>query len=287
MFKQLLSIMMLLFCLTGTMVVLAQKTEGIVRTAPISVCLNKTTMLIFPTGIKDADRGSGDIIIKTARKTTNVLKVKAARENFDPTNLSVLTDDGSLYSINVLFQDNPGTLAYRFGSDSPIAAAIHFEEGINDVVLDSLASEVASARRLTHHPRAKAYRMRMNLRGIYFRDGLLFFAFDIANRSDIPFDIYFTRFYVRDRGRSKRTSQMEKEVQPRLVFFVNDSTIAKHQPNIMVAVFDKFTIADNKYFSAELYEQNGDRQLECHIKGRHLLSARPFRPDLMENKNFH
>lgn len=287
MFKQVRCIMMLLFSLITTMVTRGQKTDGIVHTLPIPVCLHKTTMLVFPASIKDADRGSGDIIIKAARKTTNVLKVKAAKENFEPTNLSVLTDDGRLFSINVVFQENPGSLAYRFGSDSSSTPAVHYEEGINPAILDSLASAVAYAKALTHHPRAKAFRMRMNLRGIYFRDGLLFFAFDILNKSDIPFDIYFTRFYVRDRGRSKRTSQMEKEVEPRMVFFTKDSCVVNHLTNTMVAVFDKFTIADNKYFSAELYEKNGDRQLECHIKGRHLLKARPFSPDLMEHKNFH
>ena len=250
-------------------------------TMEVAVCYNKTTMLVFPARIDDADMGSGDILVRTARRHPNVLKVKAAKEHFPATNLSVFTDDGRLFSINVRYAEEPAQMKYDFSSAGDSGDSISAgKEGtsLKPATIREYAKLLAFSKPLTRRPKAKSNLVRLNLRGVYITGNILFFTFDIRNRSDIPYDIYFTRFYLRDRARSKRTSNMEKEIVPVHVYFTTDSTVKVGHPSTMVVAFEKFTIADQKYFSVELYEKNGDRNLACRIKGKDILKARQFSP---------
>lgn len=43
--------------------------------------------------------------------------------------------------------------------------------------------------------------------------------------------------------------------------------------SVMLLAFDRFTIADNKYFIVEVFEKNGDRYLSCKLKGKDILKA--------------
>ncbi len=71
---------------------------------PLEVTTTKTTHLIFPFGIKTVDRGSRDIIAQKATGVENILQVKAARPDFESTNLTVITTDvsGRLYRSAVI-----------------------------------------------------------------------------------------------------------------------------------------------------------------------------------------
>jgi len=61
----------------------------------LDITFLKTTHLIFPYAIKSVDRGSPDILAQKAKGVENVLLVKAGRENFKESNLSVITADGN------------------------------------------------------------------------------------------------------------------------------------------------------------------------------------------------
>src|SRR4051812_37752723 len=68
----------------------------IIEPYPLNITLNKTTNLIFPYAIKSVDRGSADVLAQKAKGVENILLVKAGKENFSETNLSVITADGKL-----------------------------------------------------------------------------------------------------------------------------------------------------------------------------------------------
>ena len=89
----------------------------------LQVSTNKTTNIIFPYDIKSVDRGSRGLLAQKAKGTQNVLQVKAAVQNFAPTNLSVITADGKLYSFAVCFAADPPLLNLSFASDS----TVHFK----------------------------------------------------------------------------------------------------------------------------------------------------------------
>ena len=80
----------------------------------VNITLNKTTHLIFPCSIKSVDRGSGEVLAQKAKGVDNILLVKAGRENFTETNLSVITTDGKLYSFLLDYTSNPSLLNLSF-----------------------------------------------------------------------------------------------------------------------------------------------------------------------------
>lgn len=77
----------------------------------LGVAFYKTVHLIFPAAVKYVDLGSTDIIAGKADGVENVVRVKASVEGFaNETNFSVITADGSFYSFNAYYTDEPATL---------------------------------------------------------------------------------------------------------------------------------------------------------------------------------
>src|SRR5690349_20948609 len=82
-----------------------------VQSHDIVITYHKTTSMIFPAHIKSVDRGSRDIIARKAFETGNVLQLKANRENFPETNLTVITSDGVLHQFTINYHKDPEKLS--------------------------------------------------------------------------------------------------------------------------------------------------------------------------------
>ena len=77
----------------------------------LDVTYEKTLHLIFPAQIRYVDLGSSNLIAGKAEDADNVLRVKAAVRDFETeSNLSVICDDGSSYSFNVKYAEEPERL---------------------------------------------------------------------------------------------------------------------------------------------------------------------------------
>ena len=82
----------------------------------LEVSFYKTVHIVFPAAVKYVDLGSTDIIAGKADGVENVIRVKAAIERFvTETNFSVITSDGSFYSFNVVYSDEPSVLNINIG----------------------------------------------------------------------------------------------------------------------------------------------------------------------------
>ncbi|MEC5143102.1 conjugative transposon protein TraN [Chitinophaga sp. 212800010-3] len=240
----------------------------------IQVGKNTTTMLVFPTAIKDADRGSADIIIQPVKNARHVLKVKAVKDGFQQTNLTVFTEDDKIYTVSVSYNPSPFELAYNF-TQAPLNLPPATERPLNDPEVQAQSELIAGLLPITRHPAKRSYAMEMRLDGIYAKGGVLFFQFSLTNHSNIPFSLAFLRTYHRDKTKAKRSSRMEKEVLPR--YFAQRPVIDPHTSGHFVVAMDQFTIADNKLFVMECFEKNGDRHMALKIKGKHILRARSLR----------
>lgn len=77
----------------------------------LEVTFDKTVHIIFPASIKYVDLGSSNIIAGKAGSSENVLQVKAAVRQFETeTNMAVITEEGSYYTFNVKYADEPEKL---------------------------------------------------------------------------------------------------------------------------------------------------------------------------------
>src|SRR5580658_5431695 len=72
----------------------------------VPVTYNSTTVLVFPAPVRPVDRGDRDVLAQKQPGADNVLKLKAARRNFPPTNLHVFTADGRLFGFDVIYTDS-------------------------------------------------------------------------------------------------------------------------------------------------------------------------------------
>lgn len=166
--------------------------QGMSRTIPngrvvlpygLSVTYEKTVHLIFPSQIRYVDLGSSNIIAGKAEDADNVLRVKAAVRDFETeTNLSVICNDGSFFSFNVKYAEEPERLniemqdfLYSGVNNLPTNKAdIYFKElGNESPVLVKLIMKTIwqNDRREINHIGSKKFGLQFLLRGLYSNNG--------------------------------------------------------------------------------------------------------------------
>lgn len=269
----------IIFLLFAAIALPASFTHAQNRTPMVAVSYQKTAMLVFPSSIIDADRGSEDISVRIARKAPTVLKVKASAPGFEPTNLTVYTEDGRMYMISVYFDSLASDTPYTFNAEKDSRSVTPGKEDrqtLTAQAIKDLAPAIATGKRQFHRPSAKNGKVTLSLANIWVREDYLFFRLILTNRSSIPYDLSLARYYERDNSKGKRTSIVEKEKQPFYSYGPGDNRIPSGSSRSLVIVFSKFTIADNKHLAVEVLEENGDRQLSLRIKGTKIIAARPL-----------
>ena len=146
----------------------------------IEVNFDKTVHIIFPSIIRYVDLGSSSIIAGKAGDAHNVLRVKAAVRSFDtPTNLSVICEDGSFYSFNVAYADEPKKLNIEMKDFIHDGSVVNRPNNSMEVFLKELGNESplmvrlimrsihSNNRRHVRHIGSKRFGVQYLLRGIY------------------------------------------------------------------------------------------------------------------------
>ncbi len=83
--------------------------------AQTSLCISteKTTSLVFPFAIRHVDRGTQSVLVQPVKESPTILLIKAATKGFPETNLSVITEDGSIHSFIICYDNNPAEWVYH------------------------------------------------------------------------------------------------------------------------------------------------------------------------------
>lgn len=232
---------------------------------PLEITFNKTTNLIFPYAIKSVDKGSADILAQKAIGVENVLQIKAAKQGFVQTNLTVITADGSFFPYVLDYADNPVSLNLRVTNPqlSPQPVAVFSANATNDIIARD-AQKTIGRDRIIKGLKAANYDIVMDVKGIYTHDDVLYFQVSLQNHSSLDYDIQSLRLFIRDNKRIKRTAQQEVEMIP--VYTLGNVTDIPHASEQTVCIaLSKFTIPDKKHLIIQLTEQNGGRHLSVKI----------------------
>ncbi|MCW3106877.1 MAG: conjugative transposon protein TraN [Segetibacter sp.] len=245
----------------------------IIEPYPLKITTNKTINLIFSYAIKSVDRGSADVLAQKAKGVENILLVKAGRQNFSETNLSVITADGKLYSFLLDYINNPTAINISFENDTlNTNVPSSFKPLYNEASMRMDAERVIKQKKSIHGIRDYRYEVRFSLNGIYIKNDVIFFMVQVANNSNINYDVDMLRFFIKDATKAKRTATQEIEVQP--IYVLGDtSTIKGDTKNTIVFALPKFTIPDRKYLSIQLMEKNGGRNLQLSVRNRTIIKA--------------
>jgi conjugative transposon TraN protein len=246
----------------------------------LEVAFNKTTNLVFPAPIASIDRGSEDIIVEKAVGVENILRVKADVKVFEETNLSVITNDGKLYSFLVNYNQSPSYLNVNITgvaqTNSPasrqtegiIPSVVMTEQDLRTYCENAISQEVN-----IHRVKDKASKMSLALTGFYVKENVMFCRLGIKNDSQINYDIEQFRLYIRDKKQSNRTATQEIEILPLYILGDVSGIKGSVKKNLVIAV-PKFTIPDSKYMVIEIMERNGGRHLGLRVKNRHVVKAK-------------
>lgn len=251
----------------------------------LKVTFDKTTHIIFPAPIRYVDLGSNNIIAGKAGNSENILRIKAAVRQFEAeTNMAVITEEGSYYSFNVKYTDEPEKLNIEMKDFMHDGIATNRPNNSMDIYLKELGSESPrivylinrsidkSDKRLVKHIGSKRFGIQYLLKGIYSHNNLLYLHTQIKNSSNVSFDIDFVRMKIVDKKLAKQTAIQETVIYPlRAYNFI--STVGGNQTERTVFAIDKITIPNDKKLVIELFEKNGGRNQSFVIENEDLLRA--------------
>lgn len=231
----------------------------------LNITTDKTTSLVFPFAIKHVDRGTNSVLAKQVKEAPEILLVKAAEKDFTETNLSVVTDDGSVYAFTVIYNSKP-------------AVWVIYLPVNRTATISSYANMILDNERIIKKIKDNKYNMQAGIRGIYIKDNIIYYQLYIKNDGTIDYDVDLLRFYIKDKKRSKRTAVQEVEQRP--VYTVgNSSKIKGKSKTFFVVALEKFTIPDKKYLAVQITEKNGGRHFILRVSNKNIMKAKML-PDL-------
>jgi conjugative transposon TraN protein len=252
----------------------------------IEVSFNKTVHIIFPTAVSYVDLGSSSIIAGKADGSENVIRVKAAVQGFDrETNFSVITDDGSFYSFNVKYADEPEKLNVEMKDFIHDGEAVNRPNNSLDIYMKELGNESPKVvnlimksiykgdKREIKHIGSKRFGIQLLLKGIYTYNEFLYFHIQTKNASQVPFDVDFIRIKIVDKKIAKRTAIQEQVIYPVRAYRYNIRIPGKKSERTIFAL-SKFTIPDGKHLIVELYEKNGGRHQQFVVENEDITRAK-------------
>lgn len=251
----------------------------------LEVTFDKTVHIIFPASIKYVDLGSNNIIAGKAGTSENVLRVKAAMRQFETeTNMAVITEEGSYYTFNVKYADEPEKLNIEMKDFMHDGIATNRPNNSMEIYLKELGSEsprivylinrsiYQNDKRIVKHIGSKRFGIQYLLKGIYSHNGLLYLHTQIKNSSNVAFDIDFIRFKVVDKKMVKQTAVQETVIYPlRAYNFI--SQVGGNKTERTVFTIDKITIPNDKQLVIELFEKSGGRNQSFIVENEDLIRA--------------
>ncbi|WP_302976593.1 conjugative transposon protein TraN [Paraprevotella clara] len=252
----------------------------------LEVTYDKTVHILFPASVRYVDLGSPNLIAGKADGTENVIRVKATVKNFqNETNMSVITEDGSFYTFNVKYADEPLLLNVEMCDFIHDGEAVNRPNNAQEIYLKELGSESPMLvhlimksvhkenKRIVKHIGSKRFGIQYVLKGIYVHNDLLYLHTEIKNSSNVPFDVDYISFKVVDKKVAKRTAIQEQVLLPVRAFnYV--VRVAGRQSERTVFCLPMFTIPDDKQLVIELCEKNGGRHQSFVVENGDLVLAK-------------
>jgi len=213
------------------------------------------------------------------------LTKKATVRNFpNETNMSVITEDGSFYTFNVKYADEPLLLNVEMCDFIHDGEKVNRPNNAQEIYLKELGSEspmlvrlimksiLGQNKREVKHIGCKRFGIQYLLKGIYTHNGLLYFHTEIKNQSNVPFDVDYITWKIVDKKVAKRTAVQEQIILP--LRAQNYATLVPGKKSERtVFTMAKFTIPDDKCLVVELNEKNGGRHQSFVIENEDLVRA--------------
>lgn len=229
------------------------------QTQTLCISTIKTTSIVFPYDILHVDRGTKDILVQLVNDAKDLLLIKAGETNFAPTNLTVYTMDGKVYSFDVCYDESPELL-------------IHHVNSVEKNSLESYAGNLLDNKQAIFGIKTIKANVASEVTGIYIQDDMIFLQMRLTNKSPISYEVDLIRLYIRDKKRDKKTALQEFNLEPVYVTG-NIKKVKAYDQSTIVMALNKFTLSDKKFLAIQFMEKRGSRHLLLKVNNRKMMQA--------------
>jgi hypothetical protein len=235
---------------------------------------DKTTALFFRSSVRIIGKVPPDFDI--VQKESSLITLKAKKTDFTPAGLNVQDiSTGEIYHIPV--QYSYGRAGRRIGigeKTRDVIEVVKAPENNNALVGDQLAA----GKRSDVVDRKKTGGVKVWVNKLSLADNRMFFRLDIRNRSNLPYEVDFIRFYIRDLKTVARMATHEQEIVPVYSTLSKHTTILKSRETAEIFAFHRFSLSQDQALNVELYERNGNRHLYLQVKQKDLDDLKTINP---------
>lgn len=251
---------------------------------------NKTTTIMFPSGIVHVDLGCENpyIAITVDESVPNLVKLRLSNGfKGTTTNLLVVTQDENVYSFEVEYADSIGKYVYIVNREDAVNYSQKnnmkidtIKSAINNPQKDSLSASDIMNRILQSQggfirsETAKKGKVTLCLKSIYVYNNDLYFHLEINNKSNLKYNVDFYNLFMTSNTHKTIKGTVTQDIQVPFTFIHPEVKEIKagNIENIILHV-KKFTLEDDKIACLEIYEKEGGRHLKIKIGNNELLSA--------------
>ncbi|MES2797372.1 MAG: conjugative transposon protein TraN [Bacteroidota bacterium] len=247
---------------------------------PLAVSDVKTLHVIFPAKIREVDTGTPNILVQITESFDNVLRIKSINlPEKQETNLTVLTEDGGLYSFLASYEKNPEILNINIGSNAKMDTQLSNKMGINTfaksnwieepihqslVEIEQNSNFILDRKNFIKNVGMKSQGMIAQLRAIYNAQSIQYFKLDLENNSEIPFQIDFIKLYIKDIQKLNKSAIQQEELKIVKIQPLENEIPTKSKRTIVISTLMK-SIPSDKIVEIEIYEKEEGRHLRFQI----------------------
>lgn len=236
------------------------------------VSRDKTTALFFKSAVKIISKPTSDFDV--SQKEDALITIKALDADFKPTRINVQEiSTAKVYHIPVEYSYGRAGRRIDIDREAPMTIRVLKTADYN---YSAVVTQLAEGKRkdVVDHEKTgglKAWVDKLSLAG-----NRIFFRLDIRNKSNLPYEIDFVRFYIRDLKTVARMATHEQEIVPLISTLHKKTSIAYKQEIAKVFGFHRFSLSEDQALNIELYERNGNRHLYLQIKQKDLDGLNPI-----------
>lgn len=224
------------------------------------------------------DLGSEYLSAGKADGVDNVLRIKAAVQNFEPeTNFSVITEDGSFYNFDVFYSSAPAVLTYdllkmKQTEQQKVSEALFDEiEGYSPSAAGLIMESIYHrGKKIIRNINSDNYGIAFYLKGIYVHQGKLYFHTALNNKSNLPFIIDAVTFSIVDKKKAKKTILQDQTLTPLRIYKVLYK-VPESSEESNVFMLEQFTLIKDKLLIIEIFEKNGERNQLLKVKSSAII----------------
>ncbi|MEB0261795.1 DUF4138 domain-containing protein [Mucilaginibacter sp. 10I4] len=234
---------------------------------------DKTTALFFKSSVKIIGKTPPDFEVRQIEN--GLITLKAINPDFKLVKLNIQDQNtNQVYHIPVQYSYGRAGRRIKVAGNRSIITVIR--SPVTNYA--AIGSQLASGKRSDVVDRKKTGGVKAWVNKLSLANNKVFFRLDIRNRSNLPYDVDFIRFYIRDLKTVARMATHEQEIVPLYSNLYKHTTILKSKEIAKVFGFHRFSLSDDQALNIELYERNGNRHLYLQIKQKDLDDLQTINP---------